>query len=93
MEDDGTVQEKLEFSGVAFAGRTKVDLGRTEETALTKPYARDVVVATYAGVAPDVSGWRVVNTGVPGLGGSFTAVAGEIRMNFSVTDKTVIIFR
>ncbi len=93
MEDGGNVPEMLDFSGVAFSGRTKVDLGRTEETALPGPYARDVLVATYTGSAPDVSGWRVINTGVPGLVGSFTAVNGEIRMNFTKATGTVITFR
>ncbi len=93
MEDGGNVPEVLDFSGVAFSGRTKVDLGRTEETALPGPYARDVLVATYTGSAPDVSGWRVINTGVPGLVGSFTAVNGEIRMNFTKATGTVITFR
>ena len=93
MEDGGNVPEALDFSGVAFAGRTKVDLGRAEETALSKPYASDVLVATYSGSAPDVSGWRVVNTGVPGLVGSFTAANGEIRMDLTETTSTVIFFR
>ena len=66
-------------SGVAFAGRTYVDVARAGSP-LEAPYPADVLIATYEGAAPNVSGWRVVNTGVKGVSGVCTAANGEIRM-------------
>ena len=68
-------------AGAALTGRTSVDLSRTAAP-LSRPYPQNVLVAAYEGAAPDVTGWRAVNTGVSEAAAVFSASEGEIRMSF-----------
>lgn len=75
--------------GLAFAGRYVIDLERTEETALAD--GDEVVVGHYAGVAPDLSRWRVRNLGARHLKGFLSAADGHIRATVRRVGGLVII--
>ena len=89
---DGSASNVVTFAGCTFAGTVRVDLGRTAENPLAKPYPQGVVVARYTGAAPDVSGWRLVGTGVKGLRGKFTAANGEVRMGVESSGVMLIMY-
>lgn len=89
---DGTSSNSLMFANCTFGGGVKVDLGRTAETALAMPYPKNVLVARYAGAAPDVSSWRLVGTGVKGVRGKFTAANGEVRMDVEPAGSLLIVY-
>lgn len=88
----GSASNVVTFAGCTFAGTVRVDLGRTAENPLAKPYPQGVVVARYTGAAPDVSGWRLVGTGVKGLRGKFTAANGEVRMGVESSGVMLIMY-
>lgn len=60
-------------ANVAFAARTKVDLGRAEPLESMETFD----VLRYTGSAPDVSGFRLKGTGTPNLSGTFAVDAGR----------------
>lgn len=88
---NGTSSNSLMFANCTFGGGVKVDLGRTAETALARPYPENVLVARYTGTAPAVGSWRLVGTGVKGVRGKFTAANGEVRMNVESAGVVLII--
>ncbi len=81
LANDGTVEGDVPMlSGVTSAGRFRVDVSREGASApLSKPYVA-AAVANYAGAAPDVSMWRIGNTGEIGLGARFEARDGKVYM-------------
>ena len=79
------------FSGCAFSGTVKIDCGRTEANPLT-PSSAPVVVARFTGAAPNVSGWRLVNTGTTNIRGNFT-VSGDTVVATVRETGFVIIYR
>ena len=89
---DGTSSNSLMFANCTFGGGVKVDLGRTAETALARPFPQNVLVARYTGAAPDVAGWRLVGTGVKGVRGKFTAANGEVRMDVEPAGVMLILY-
>ena len=89
---NGTSSNSLMFANCTFGGGVKVDLGRTAETALARPYPENVLVARYTGTAPAVGSWRLVGTGVKGVRGKFTAANGEVRMNVKSAGVVLIMY-
>ena len=81
----------LAFGAGVTTGRVKVDYGRTAANPLSGQVPAAVVVATYAGTAPDVSKWRLVNTGVPRMSATFEAVNGEIIMHPGVRGMLLLL--
>ena len=79
------------LAGAALTGATRVDLGRTEASPVQAPWPQNVVVAAYAGAAPDVSGWKVRNAGGPHLAATFTAVGGQVLMSLKTTGFMLIL--
>ena len=81
VADDGSVTNGIpSLSGVAFSGKTRVDISRAGAPALAKPYVTVAVASYYSGTAPDVSSWRVANTGASAIAASFEARDGFIYM-------------
>ncbi|HNX03917.1 MAG TPA: hypothetical protein PKI32_00360, partial [Opitutales bacterium] len=78
--DDWTPSNTLTFASCTFAGRTKVDFGRTAEAPLDGILPKNLTVAYYTGAAPDVSGWKMTGSGIDNVAGVFTAADGAIRM-------------
>ncbi|MDD4017182.1 MAG: hypothetical protein PHV28_04475, partial [Kiritimatiellae bacterium] len=70
----------LTFASCTFAGRTKVDFGRTAADPLDGILPKNLIVAHYTGAAPDVSSWKMIGSGVDNVSGVFNASGGEIRM-------------
>ena len=90
LGDSGAVTGAVPvIAGATFTGRTRIDLART--TPIAGHYPENVLVATYAGAAPDVSQWKIVNAGTPGLAAAFTAADGEIRMDMSERGFVLIV--
>ena len=77
VNDRYETAEVPSLDGVTFAGSCKVSLGRTAETPLVEPFG-SFAVCTYTGVAPDVSGWKLKDTGTKGVGGRFVAAGGVV---------------
>lgn len=73
---------------VTLSGRVQIDLGN----ALAAPYPQGVVVARYAGEAPNLTTWRLYNRpGATKLRGAFTAENGEVRVNVYRSGAVVIL--
>jgi len=72
-------------------GSVTVDLGRTAENPLKRPF-REIVVAHYTGEAPDVTAWKAVGTGLPMVTGSCRAEGGDVTMTLR-TAGSVLTFR
>jgi len=90
LGDSGAVTGAVPvIAGATFTGRTRIDLART--TPIAGHYPENVLVATYAGAAPDVSQWKIVNAGTPGLAAAFTAADGKIRMDMSERGFVLIV--
>ena len=87
--DGWTVGATPLFDGCSFAGRVVVDCGHSTGTPLPTCQT-PVVVARYTGPAPDVSSWRVSGTGMPRVGGSFTAADGQISMTVASKGLAII---
>ena len=77
VNDAYETEDAPALDGVTFAGRVKVDLGRTAENPLAEPFGT-FTVCTYAGAAPDVSGWKLKGTGLKNMGGEFVAKDGVV---------------
>jgi len=91
VEDDYTAERVLTFNGFSTAGGATVDLGRTAEDPLPRPF-REIVVAHYVGDAPDVSGWKAVGHGQPMVTGAFRAADGDVILTLR-TSGTVMMFK
>lgn len=88
VDDAFTAEKLLTLDGFSSTARVTVDLGRT--TPLSRPF-RPIVVAHYAGTAPDLANWRVAGTGCDDpLVGSFKAENGDVVM--TLKDTGVVIF-
>ena len=68
--DDGTVAETLCLDSVSVSGRVAVDLGHTADNPVHS-LPSNLVVARISGAPPDVSGWRLVGTGIHNARGVF----------------------
>ena len=79
VDEDYRTKEVPALDGVSFAGRARVDLGRTDEDPLVEPF-RTITVCTYEGTAPDVSGWRLKGTGLRNIRGAFKAADGVVTV-------------
>ena len=66
------------LSNVTLPAATRVNIAR-DENPLVAPY-QPIALFTYEGEAPDVSKWRLVGTGVQGLGGVFEARDGVVTV-------------
>ena len=64
----------ITFEDCSFAGRVKVDFGRTASDPITVPFT-GVPVAKLVGEIPDVSNWRLINTGTDHVRGKFEVSA------------------
>ena len=90
LGDSGSVTGAVPvIAGAIFTGCTRIDLART--TPIVQPYPKNVLVATYAGAAPDVSTWKIVNAETPRLNADFAAANGEIRMTLKASGFVLIV--
>ena len=90
VTDAGEVSSSVKFSNVAFAGRTIIDFGRTEETPVPN-HTMTVALFSYAGNAPDVSGWQARGLGRENVIGSFDAANGVVTCTISRTGLVLIV--
>lgn len=82
LDADGQAERQIvlaDTDGLVLSGRVRVDFGRTEENPIILP-SDPIVIGTYSGAAPDVSNWKLVGTGLKGIGGTFVAAAGQIAV-------------
>ena len=91
VEDDYTAERVLTFNGFSTAGGATVDLGRTAEDPLSRPFS-DIVVAHYTGEAPNVSDWKAVGHGLDMVTGFFRAEGGDVILTLR-TSGSVLIFK
>ena len=91
VDDEWGVAGVPVFDGCAISGRVRVDCGRTEENPLAMPGDTPVVVARFSGSAPDVSGWRLLGSGVPGVHGVFSVQSDTVVMTVSKPGFTLIV--
>mgnify|MGYP003324753049 CR=1 FL=1 len=77
VNDSYETEEAPALDDVSFAGRFKVDLGRTTEDPLVEPFGT-FTVCTYEGATPDVSNWKLKGTGLKNVGGEFVAKDGVV---------------
>ena len=80
LDADGQAERQIVLADadeLVLSGRVRVDFGRTEENPIVLP-SGPIVIGTYSGAAPDVSGWKLVGTGLKGVGGTFAAADGQI---------------
>ena len=91
VDDEWGVAGVPVFDGCAISGRVRVDCGRTEENPLAVPCGTPVVVARFSGSAPDVSGWRLLGSGVPGAHGVFSVQGDTVVMTVSKPGFTLIV--
>ncbi len=89
--DDYTAARVLTLNGFSTVGGATVDLGRTVENPLKRPF-RDIVVAHYTGAAPDVSAWKAVGTGLDMVTGACRAEGGDVILTLR-TSGSVLIFK
>ena len=82
--EDGAAEQVLTLADFTSTGKVTVDLGRTEDTPLSRR-TTDLLVARYTGAVPDVSSWKVANSGVDCVTGAFAAKDGEIRLSLKST--------
>lgn len=80
------------FSGCTLSGTGMIDCGRTAENPL-KATRTPVTVARFTGAVPDVSGWRLVNTGASNLAGNFSVSGDEIVMTVSRVSGIMMIIK
>lgn len=90
VTDAGEVSSSVKFSNVAFAGRTVIDFGRTVETPVPN-HTMTVALFSYAGNAPDVSGWQARGLGRENVIGSFDAANGVVTCTISRTGFVLIV--
>lgn len=86
----GAADRLLTLADFSAAGGATVDLGRTADDPLARPF-RAITVARYTGAAPDVSGWKLAGTGLSQVKGAFSAADGEVRVLPRMTGCTVIL--
>lgn len=79
-----------ESDGLALTGRVSVDLGRTADDPIVLPMEA-FEIGTYVGAAPDVSGWKLVGTGVDRCRGKFAVQSGKITVKPYVGGLTIIV--
>ena len=77
LDDSGAATEvPTAAANLSFEGTIRVSAGRTAANPLKEPYA-SFDVLKYEGAAPDVSAFRLRDTGVRRLGGSFAVDAAR----------------
>ena len=86
----GVVTGRVKLSNVAFSGRTVIDFGRTEETPLPDR-SLAVILFSYAGNAPDVSGWQLKGTGRGNVEGRFEAADGVVKCTIARNGFFIIV--
>lgn len=85
----GDFAETPLFSGCTFTGRVAVDCGRTAENPMA--IGVPVPVARYEGSVPDLSKWRVKNTGLAGVRGIFAAKDGVVSMTVTYSGLILLL--
>lgn len=83
VNDDYETEETLTFDSVSYTEIFSVDLGRTADNPLPRPFM-PIVVARYTGEAPDVSRMKLVNTGLDQASSTFTAENGVVTATINV---------
>lgn len=76
-------------TGTSFVGRYAVDLGRTASDPVVA--GKPLPVGCYEGVKPDVSRWRLKNTGLSGASAEFAAEGGLILATPRVNGIVIIV--
>ncbi len=91
VDDNYTAARVLTLNGFSTIGGATVDLGRTAENPLRRPFS-DIVVAHYTGEAPNVLDWKAVNHGLDMVTGFFRAEGGDVILTLR-TSGSVLIFK
>ena len=79
------------FENCTFATGVRHVVSLAADVPLVSPHQTGVLVARYVGTAPDVSNWKLANSGIRNCRGKFTAANGEIRMDADLSGMLILL--